>query len=129
MNAMATVNTSLPPVPDTDWHRLGELELPAGASADSAIRNWIAPILNTLNLSPDFLDRVVKSAQESVMRYLDPDAGLTNGHIHLSIHAPREHLTKGKTWGFFHIERIENRVEELDDRGHAIDYYLYVEVE
>jgi hypothetical protein len=126
---MATANTSLPPVPGTDWHRLGELELPAGASADSAIRNWIAPVLNTLNLSPEFLGRVVKSAQESAMRYLHPDAGVTPGHFHLSIYAPREHLAKGKTWGFFHIERIENRGEALDGHGHAIDYYLYMEGE
>ena len=116
-------------MPGTDWHLLGELELPAGAAADSAIQSWIAPVLNMLNLSPDFLDRVVKSAQESAMRYLHPDAGLTSGHIHLSVHAPREHLAKGKTWGYFHVERIENRAEMMDSQDHAIDFYLYVEGE
>ena len=126
---MKTANSPLSPVPGTDWHLLGELELPAGAAADSAIQTWIAPVLNTLNLSPEFLDRVLKSVQESAMRYLHPDAGLTSGHIHLSIHAPRENLVKGKTWGFFHIERIENRADGIDGRGHAIDFYLYVEGE
>lgn len=113
----------------TDWHLLGELELPAGAEADSAIRVWIAPVLNKLNLSPDFLDRVLKSAQESALRYLNSDAGLTPGHIHLSIHAPREHPAKGKTWGFFHIERIDNRAEGMEFHDHAIDFYLYTEGE
>lgn len=126
---MKTTNKSLPPPPGTAWHRLGELELPAGAAAQAAIQTWIAPVLGTLNLTPDFLDRVVRSAQESAMRYLHSEAGLTSGHIHLSIHAPREGRAKGKTWGFFHIERIENRAERMDGHDHAIDIYLYVEGE
>ena len=114
-------------MPGTNWHLLGEIELPVGAAADAAIQTWIAPVLNTLNLSSDFLDRVLKSAQESAMRYLDPDAGLTPRHIHLSIHAPREHLARGNTWGLFQIERIENRAEAMDGYDHSIDFYLYVE--
>ena len=126
---MKTANAPHPPASGSDWRRLGELELPPGDAVDPAIQAWIAPVLDPLNLSPDFLERVVKSAKESAMRYLQPEAGVTPGHIHLSIHTPRQHLIKGKTWGFFHIERIENRGEALDDRGHAIDFYLYVEGE
>lgn len=103
--------------------------MPAGVAADSLIQTWIGPVLNMLNLSADFRDRVTRSAQESAMRYLLPETGLslTPGHIHLSIHAPREQPVQGKTWGFFHIERIAKREEALDGQDHAIDFYLYVE--
>lgn len=101
--------------------------MPAGVPVDSLIQAWIGPVLNTLHLSADFRDRVVKSAQVSAMRYLHRDAELPPGHIHLSIHAPREQPVLGKTWGFFHIERVAKRGEARDGQDHAIDFYLYVE--
>ena len=63
------------------------------------------------------------------MRYLHPDAMLTSDHIHLSIHAARQVPAKGKTWGFFHIERMDNRAEAALVHDHVIEFYLYVEGE
>jgi hypothetical protein len=93
------------------------------------IQAWIAERLAPFNLSPRFLNRVVQSAHEAAGRYLRPDAGLAPGHIHLSIHAPRRMQTKSKTWGGFHIERIQNTASLAVAGNHTIEFYLYGEGE
>jgi hypothetical protein len=122
-------DTSLHQASDSGWQLLGELELSARASIDDAIRAWLVELLAPFNLSADFLNRVLKSAQVSAERAMHPDAVSTFGHIHLSVFAPREHASKGKTWGYFHIEKIENREKDVLSHDHAIDFYLYTEGE
>jgi hypothetical protein len=109
------------------WKLLSELELSVGVGTENTIQAWIAERLTPLNLSPGFLNRVGQSAHESARRYLHPGAGLAFGHIHLSIHVPRRIPTNGKTWGFFHIERIQNRASSTAASYHTIEFYLYVE--
>ena len=115
--------------PSPAWQTLGELELPAVASTDDAIHAWLAEILVHLNLSPDFLGRVLKSAQESAGNAFHPNSEDALSHIHISILVPHEHASSGKSWGFFHIEKIETATDSSDERHHAIDFYLYVEGE
>ena len=114
---------------ETDWQILGEIELPFGSSADFAISAWLTELLGPLNLSRDFLHKVLESAQDSAMRALLPNAAMAVGNIHLSVLATQEFLSKGKTWGFFHIERIEHQVDGVVAHDHKIDFYLYVEGE
>ena len=109
------------------WRILGDLELSESSDADSAIYSWLTELLSSLSLSADFLNRVVESVQETIRRVLHLNATSTSGHIHLSIFAPYERILERKTWGFFHIERIENQGEAVNSRDHAIDFYLYVE--
>jgi len=115
--------------PDPGWQKLGELELPIGMDIDNILRAWLAETLASLALSTDFWNRVLKSAQESATRVLQSEAALNFTHIHFSIFAPHEQDSKGKSWGFFLIERIENWVEGILSRNHAIDLYLYMEGE
>ena len=112
---------------DNSWQFLGELTLPADSKVDSAIGNWLTTIIAPFDLSPDFLNRVLESVQESVTRALQPNTAMAFGYIYLSIFAPSEHVSQGRTWGFFHIERIEYRGEAVDTHDHAIDFYLYME--
>jgi len=126
---MKITNLSHKNTPDAEWQLLGELDLFVDSAAGSAINPWFRELLSPLDLSTDFMNRVIESAQDSVMRILQPDAILSFGHIHLSVFAPYERIPDRKTWGFFHIERIENRGGVVDARDHAIDFYLYVEGE
>lgn len=111
------------------WHVLGELVLHIATSTDEAVHTWLAEVLMPLNLSPDFLERVLRSAQESVGNTIHPNSEDTLSHIHISILVPRGHTPSRKPWGFFHIERIEASADNSDERHHAIDFYLYVEGE
>lgn len=111
------------------WHVLGELELPVGISADDAIHSWLTEILTSLNTSLDFLERILGAAQESAGHALHPNTEDVLSHIHISILVPRDHVPTGKSWGFFHIERIETSTDDSNERHHAIDFYLYVEGE
>ena len=113
--------------PGTEWQLLGELNLSVNSASDFAINPWLTELLSPLDLSTDFLNRVLESAQVSVTRILRPIAIPIPVRIHLSIFAPYKQIPERKTWGFFHIERIENQGEAVDARNHAIDYYLYVE--
>lgn len=114
---------------ETDWQILGEIELPVGSNADFAISAWLTELLGPLNLSRDFLHKVLESAQGSAMRTLLPNAAMALGNIHLSVLATQEYLSKGETWGFFHIERIKYQVDGIVAHDYIIDFYLYVEGE
>jgi hypothetical protein len=116
------------PVPDPGWQILGDLDLPSGEIPGNAIQAWLMNVLAPLNLSQDFLNRVLQSAQESASRGLqqkDP----TSNHIHLSILTPYEQTASQKTWGFFHTERSENQAGSDTGHVHWINYYLYVDGE
>jgi hypothetical protein len=113
--------------PDAEWQLLGELDISVGSATDFTIDSRLTELLIPLDLSTDFKYRVMESVQDSVMRILQSNAVSTTGHIHLFIFAPYARILERKTWGFFHIERIENQTEVADTRDHAIDFYLYVE--
>jgi hypothetical protein len=108
---------------------LGDLELPAGVIPGNAIQAWFMNILAPLNLSQDFLNRILQSARESASRELQQKDPTSNGHIHLSIFTPYEQTASQKTWGFFHTERSECQTGSDNGHVHWIKYYLYVEGE
>ena len=110
------------------WRTLGELELPVSASTDEPIQAWLAESLAPLNLPSGFTERVLRSAQESARRAFDPNAGEARAQIHVLVLVPSGTIPSGRTWGFFHIERIEASASGAE-RQHAIDFYLYGEGE
>ena len=114
---------------DHGWQKLGELELPIGIHLDDSLRAWLTNILAPLPVSKDFWNRVLSSADESAARALRSGAAMNFAHIHFSVFAPNKSDSGGKTWGFFHIERIESQVEDISASDHAIDLYLYMEGE
>jgi len=111
----------------TDWQILGELELPIIIRPDDAIREWLAEILPPLNLSTEFFKRFLRSAQASAVHALGKNSSMPLGHIHISILVLQKHYSAGKSWGFFQIERIDMKVDDVDSQHYTIDYYLYVE--
>lgn len=94
-----------------------------------AIHSWLVKILTPLNLSMNFLDRILQSSQDSVVQALQPDSAMTIGYIHLSVFIPYEPVSEGKTWGYFHIAKIGNQVEDIATHDHEVNFYLYVEGE
>jgi len=126
---MKTMHPQLNHSPSPDWQTLGKIKLPVDANIVEAINVSLAEILTPLNLSTDFLNKILNSAQDSVMRAQQSDASKSFGHIHISIFAPNKQIQNGKTWGFFQTERIRNPSEDVDSHGHTIGYYLYTEGE
>jgi len=124
-----TTRSQLNHSPGTNWQTLGKLELPIGTNIVDVINVSLAEILTPLNLSTDFLNRILESAQDSAERAQLPNAAITFGHIYISIFVPKKQIQNGKTWGFFHIERIGNRSENAGSHDHTIDFYLYAEGE
>ena len=112
---------------ESDWQNIGELELSVGIGTDDAIHAWLTKILNSLNLSTEFLDRFLKSAQASVTRALGTNESVSLIYVHISILAPYKYNSERKSWGYFQIERIDMKVDNIDIQQHAIDFYLYVE--
>jgi len=124
---MNIMHSQLNHSPGADWQTLGELELPVDTNIVDAINVSLAEILTPLNLSTNFLNKILNSAQESVVRAQQSDTSKSFGHIHISIFAPNKQIQNGKTWGFFQTERIRNPSEDVDSHQHTIDYYLYTE--
>ena len=124
MNTSSHTHTQNP-----GWQTLGVLELPVNVHMEEAVINWLEEILTPLNLAAKFLESFSQFTQILVTRARDVNAITQLNHIHISILVPDKHASKGKSWGFFHIERIENRTEDIHAQDHAIDIYLYVEGE
>lgn len=124
---MKQIKTSHNKVFDAEWQLLGELKLSANSTSNFSINTWLAEILSRLDLPENFLNRVLDSVQESVMRTLQQNVSKTLGQVHLSFYSPFDKLSKRKTWGFFHIERTEDRRDSVGITDHTINFYLYVE--
>lgn len=112
---------------ESDWQILGELELPDNVSTDDAARLWLTEILNNLDLSTEFFERFLKSAQASITRALGANGLTPFVYVHISILVPNKHNSVGRSWGYFQIERIGTKMNNVDIQEHAIDFYLYVE--
>jgi hypothetical protein len=111
-----------------DWRVLGEIELRIGKNTDGAVREWIAETLSPLNLHLDFLNKILKSAQEAVARAMPYDGAATAfEHVHLLVLAPLENNSMGKTWGFFRIDKVGKPNVHKHPYDHSIEFYLYLE--
>lgn len=115
------------PSSTSSWQMLGELMLPIGSDTNELISAKLAELLAPLELHENFLNRVLKSAQNYVGRALTPDVGVPFGEIHLFIFGPNERMSKGQTWGFFRIEKIDSQEQNVADPDHTVEFYLYRE--
>ena len=106
---------------------LGELILPVGSDANDLISAGLIELLAPLELHENFLNRVLKSAQNYVGRARNLDMGVPFGEIHLCIFGPNERTSKGQTWGFFRIEKIDNHEQNVAYPDHTVEFYLYRE--
>ena len=88
---------------------------------------WLKEILKPLDLHTDFLNRILNSAHQTVVRLLRPDAETKLDHIHLFVFAPSNHTLKKLIWGFFSVERVKDTEEGTIANNHAIEIYLYKE--
>jgi len=120
-------NSTFRSASEPGWRKLGELELPIGTSANTSLQLWLLDILDPISLATDFLNRVLASIQEAVARALRSENEMKSGHLHISIYVPYDSVSKGKTWGFFHTEKIGGHTDDIPNFGHSMDFYLYVE--
>jgi hypothetical protein len=112
----------------TGWRLLGELELPVLAQDDGAVSAWLTETLNPLNMHADFLNNVLKSAQDAAGRAIQSEkAQLNFEHIHLLVFLPATPASNRQTWGFFRIEKLERPEQHKSSPDHAIEFYLYLE--
>jgi len=111
-----------------EWQILGELELPVGTEASGRCDAWLAETLMPLKLHADFLNKVLKSAQEAIARLSHPaSVVMAFEHIHLLVFVPADSSSNGQNWGFFRIEKIEGATTDGSVPNHAIDFFLYRE--
>ena len=121
---MKTIDPSNP-----EWKLLGELKLAFSVHAEAIISTWLEEVLEPLSLSAGLRTRVFNSAQEAVERIMQSNhAVLEVGHIHLLILITPDHSAKGKTWGFFRIEKLDGTRNEHSPHDHSIEFHLYADV-
>ena len=113
--------------PASNWLLLGDLELSVEANSNDTLDARLKEILKPLDLHTDFLNRILNSAHQTVVRLLRPDAQTNLDHIHLLVFAPSNRTPKKQTWGFFSVERLEDTKEGTVANNHAIEIYLYKE--
>ena len=112
-----------------NWNLLGELELQAEASTHILVQTWLREISNPLNLPVGLLDRIFTSIQDSKSRAHKHDMAIKSKYVHIAIFGPGNLVPEGKTWGYFHTEKISSRENDDTILDHKIDFYLYAEGE
>lgn len=112
---------------NSNWELLGELKLSFKSGQHEAIHEWLSQILEPLKLHEDLIRRVETSLREAARRAMDTHAGKTMQHIHIRIHVPLVRTSKGKTWGFFRVEKIEETSTNGQMPDHATELFLYLE--
>ena len=110
----------------TGWQVLGELKLTANSGTDPMVGTWLSVILSPLELRADFLNKVLKSAQEATVHALQVDPVVQFKQVYVLIFIAADHSLNGQNWGFFRIEKVEN-TNGQDFPNHAIEFYLYQE--
>jgi len=109
------------------WQILGELELTVNPDTDHTINKWLAATLSPLDLSADFLNKILTSAQDAAARAMQTKTVIKFPHTHLLVFVPEDRASKVQTWGFFRIEKIESAKAGESPPDHAIEFYLYLE--
>jgi hypothetical protein len=109
------------------WQVLGELELTLSGNVEDEVRAWLTVLLLPLLLHEGFLNKVLRSAHEYSLRALRSHMDASNGHVHLVILVKHDRTTRGDTWGFFRIEKIENDEQNPLHSDHTVEFYLYLE--
>ena len=115
-------------MPAAGWQLLGKLDLPVGPEMENSLGIRLTELLAPLKLQSDFLNRIWRSSQQAAGRVIAATDKVNQiRHIHMLIFVPQNPEGKGKTWGFFRIERQESPVEAPKLPDHAIELYLYME--
>lgn len=114
------------PVSDPGWQVLGELQLTAGSDVHNTVDGWLAVLLSPLELEEEFVNKVLRSAQEATGRILQTTPTARCGHIHLLVFVPTDRRRKHQCWGFFRIEKVEVEMSRVYP-AHAVEFYLYLE--
>jgi hypothetical protein len=112
---------------NSNWDLLGELELFLNTDQKEVIHGWLSQTLEPLKLHEDLIRRVETSLLEATRRAQDAHTGKKMQHLHLRIHMPMERTSKGKAWGFFRVEKIEENSTDGQMPDHAIELFLYLE--
>ena len=123
---MKHMDPSSRPVQEPGWQLLGEQVLPIGTDLQDATCDWLLRLLRPHGLHEDFLNKLIDSAKEAVLRAALADSVEQTGHLHVLVYI-RNGASAVQTWGFFRIEKIEEPKDGQDTPGHAIDFYLYPE--
>jgi len=103
---------------------LGELELTVDPDIESTVSKWLALILSPINLHADFLNKVLKSAEEAISRAMAAEGVRKFEHLHLLVFMPAVHTQNNPSWGFYRIEKVE-KAAGTPNPDHAIEFYLY----
>jgi hypothetical protein len=108
--------------PDTDWHILGEIEIPIGVNAQSTLDAWLMESLFPLNLHADFLNKIRKSAEDVATPSIQIE---TVQRTRLLIMIPANRRLNVQTWGHFRIEKVGLTAENENSPNHTIEFYLF----
>lgn len=113
--------------PASNWQILGDLELSAQVNSKDTLELWLKEILKPLDLHTDFVNRILNSAHQTIVRILQTDTQTKLDHIHLLVFAPSNRTLKKLIWGFFSVERLKDTEEGTVANNHTIEIYLYKE--
>lgn len=119
------------PAPKTGWQTLAELTLLVGTDLESQVQAWMLDTMRILGLSPELLNRILKSALEAISRIAHPNSKEVNSPlVRLRAYAPSEAPIKSgssRNWGFFRIEKHGFISTGSGYFDHLIEFYLYLE--
>lgn len=111
-------------IAENAWQVLGQLEITIGPEPEPELSTWLESIFGELNLRADFQNKVLRSAHEGVSKAIQAGRVRRLEHLHLFIFVPASGALNNHNWGFYRIEKVENKAGNAKP-DHSIEFYLY----
>jgi hypothetical protein len=123
---MKRTDSSFNDYPVTGWQLLGRLNLSRDLDIEPTIHAWLLETLQLINLHMEFFKKLSLSVKSSAVNSLEPHhEKQALDHIHLLLFVRRKQETESRSWGFFHIEKLEGSTNENGPPDHSIEFYIY----
>jgi hypothetical protein len=124
------VNSINPPT-QPEWWLIYQLSILDDTPVEKVLTDSLAVELEPMEMSADFLQKVIQSIKNSVANALDNlRSARTDFQLKLFVYVPKKikALNDKRNWGFFRVEKTEPAsISKNRTATHSIEFYLYMD--
>ncbi len=122
---------SINPLTQPEWRLIYQLSILDDTPVEKVLTDSLAVELEPMEMSADFLQKVIQSIKNSVANALDNlRSARTDFQLKLFVYVPKKIKARNRkrNWGFFRVEKTEPAsISKNRTAIHSIEFYLYMD--
>lgn len=122
---------SINPPTRPEWRLIYQLSILDDTPVEKVLTDSLAVELEPMEMSADFLQKVIQSIKNSVANALDNlRSARTDFQLKLFVYVPKKIKARNdkRNWGFFRVEKTEPAsISKNRTATHSIEFYLYMD--